>query len=51
MLEAAPRLMGGIGDLARLVRVGIWFFFKFLRDLLSDRTFFRWTAISVYNKR
>lgn len=51
MLEAAPGLMGGIGDLARLVRGGIWLFLKFLRGSLSDRTFFRWTAVSVYNKR
>lgn len=47
MLQAVPGLMGGIGDLARLVRGGIWWwsFFKFLRGL------FRWTAVSVYNKR
>lgn len=51
MLGAAPGLMGGIGDLARLLMGGIWFFFKFLRGLLSDRTFFEWTAISVCNKR
>lgn len=50
MLEAAPGLMDGIGDLARLLRDGVWFFFKFLRGLLSDGTFFGWTVISVCNK-